>query len=507
MLVRSTSVCNVRLRLLATAIIGAGLLLIANPSFAQNPWPGQSGNAVGYAAVGPLGTSACPAPTSGTSGSPRVISNCAYSPCPTVSESYVVFMSVDFDCGTSGLSITGSNITLYGSRVQSNDQEDYAVQVSGSNVYFMYTSVTPLATYYKSPPGAAWPSASAVQNTTSCNSDAYCINGNEGYEYGINILQSSGAVWIDHGDIWGFGNSVVFSGTTAPITLTDSWIHDAADASLQGYHTDGPGYLNGSSGPSNILIEGNTIASLGNTNGIAFQAATAGYSGLRVNQNYMSGFGYTVAFCAPGSTECKYSTFEGNTYGTDVEPVWGPLYNSVAIASSTVWACNRINVASGTAWTDGNGWKPSSSQNGEFLVPGQGYNSGSSATDYNGNTVCAKTNPAAVDFQTQSPNTSSTGQTVTLTNTGSSTLTISSIALASGTQFVISSNTCGSSLVVGSSCNITVQFTPTSQGPQTDMLQIVDNATGLGSPQIVPLIGLATTPGVRPDAPTGLTVQ
>jgi hypothetical protein len=36
------------------------------------------------------------------------------------------------------------------------------------------------------------------------------------------------------------------------MTVENSWIHDAADAAAQMYHTDGPGYLNGGTAPQNI---------------------------------------------------------------------------------------------------------------------------------------------------------------------------------------------------------------------------------------------------------------
>ena len=129
--VRLTSVWNVYQRLLATIMVAAGLLLMGNPSMAQTPWPGQPGNPVGYAAIGSLGTSACPSVTSGTAGNPTFLQNCAYSTCPSVSQSHVVFMSVDFNCGTGQLNLSGTDITLYGSRVQSNQQSHYNVFITG----------------------------------------------------------------------------------------------------------------------------------------------------------------------------------------------------------------------------------------------------------------------------------------------------------------------------------------------------------------------------------------
>ena len=90
-------------------------------------------------------------------------------------------------------------------------------------------------------------------------------------------------------------------------------------------------------------------------------------------------------------------------------------------------------------------------------------------------------------FGNQRINVTSSAQSVTLTNAGSSTLSISSIALTTGTQFAISSNTCGATLAVNTSCVVSVTFTPTSGGSKTDTLVFTDNDPN--SPQNVSLAG------------------
>jgi hypothetical protein len=102
--------------------------------------------------------------------------------------------------------------------------------------------------------------------------------------------------------------------------------------------------------------------------------------------------------------------------------------------------------------------------------------------------------PTALSFGNQNTHSTSTGQTVTLTNTGSASMTVTSIALSTGTQFAISSNTCGSTLTAGSNCVVTVTFTPTSTGVKTDNVLFTDNATG--NPQDVALSGTGTAPAV-----------
>jgi hypothetical protein len=105
---------------------------------------------------------------------------------------------------------------------------------------------------------------------------------------------------------------------------------------------------------------------------------------------------------------------------------------------------------------------------------------------------------SSLTFASQIVNTTSTAQTVTLTNTGNVDLTISSIS-ASG-DFA-QTNTCGTSVSAGSSCPISTTFTPTGAGTRSEMLTITDNAAG--SPQTVSLSGTGTAAGLGLTVPSG----
>jgi hypothetical protein len=80
----------------------------------------------------------------------------------------------------------------------------------------------------------------------------------------------------------------------------------------------------------------------------------------------------------------------------------------------------------------------------------------------------------------------STAKPVTVKNTGTATLNITSIA-ASGSGYAISSNTCGATLAVGKTCIVKVTFAPTALGLSSGSLTLTDNAAN--SPQTVPLSG------------------
>ncbi len=108
--------------------------------------------------------------------------------------------------------------------------------------------------------------------------------------------------------------------------------------------------------------------------------------------------------------------------------------------------------------------------------------------------------PTALTFASQVVGTTSPAQVVTLTNTGSTALTITSITAS--TNFG-QTNNCGSSVAAGAACSITMTFTPTTTGTLTGTISVADNATG--SPQTVGLTGTgASAPGVS-LAPTSLT--
>ena len=96
--------------------------------------------------------------------------------------------------------------------------------------------------------------------------------------------------------------------------------------------------------------------------------------------------------------------------------------------------------------------------------------------------------PTSLSFGDQLIDTTSSAKTVTLTNSGTATLDISSISITAGSSFfAISSNTCEATLAAGKKCKVSVKFTPTALGAVTGTLSFTDNASG--SPQTVSLSG------------------
>ena len=96
--------------------------------------------------------------------------------------------------------------------------------------------------------------------------------------------------------------------------------------------------------------------------------------------------------------------------------------------------------------------------------------------------------PMSLAFGGVTEGTTSTSQLVTLTNTSTTPLTISTIAVTgtNASSFVFG-NTCGTSVAAGASCTIHGHFAPTTVGAQSASITITDSATG--SPQTVSLTG------------------
>jgi hypothetical protein len=100
----------------------------------------------------------------------------------------------------------------------------------------------------------------------------------------------------------------------------------------------------------------------------------------------------------------------------------------------------------------------------------------------------AKLSPLSLTFAAQTVGTTSAAKTVTLTNVGTTALTITSISITGTNAADFSqTHTCGSSLAAGASCTTSVKFKPTATGTRTASLSVADNASG--SPQTVKLTG------------------
>lgn len=113
--------------------------------------------------------------------------------------------------------------------------------------------------------------------------------------------------------------------------------------------------------------------------------------------------------------------------------------------------------------------------------------------------------PTSLTFSSQTVGTTSAPQTITITNSGSAALLITSI-VSQGTNagdFVPTPTGCASVAPSGGTCTVSVTFTPAATGARSSAIVFTDNASG--SPQSVPVSGTGAggTPGIG-FSPTSL---
>ena len=105
--------------------------------------------------------------------------------------------------------------------------------------------------------------------------------------------------------------------------------------------------------------------------------------------------------------------------------------------------------------------------------------------------------PSAIGFTpntltfSQNVGTTSPAQTITVSNFGGSPL---SGLTVSATGAFLQTNNCPTILLAGSSCTVSVTFTPPAAGPTTGTLDVSDDSGNLGPTQVLTLNGMGTTP-------------
>jgi hypothetical protein len=113
-------------------------------------------------------------------------------------------------------------------------------------------------------------------------------------------------------------------------------------------------------------------------------------------------------------------------------------------------------------------------------------------TPVSGSSAVATLSVAHLDFGNQVVSNSSNPQSVTLTNTGTTSLSLGGVSVTGPNAGSYSqTNTCGLSVAPGASCAISVRFLPTGTGAQIASVSIADNAAD--SPQIIVLTGAGVT--------------
>jgi hypothetical protein len=182
----------------------------------------------------------------------------------------------------------------------------------------------------------------------------------------------------------------------------------------------------------------------------------------------------------------------GNSVATQMSCTISVTFTPMASGSRTAWLSITDNASGGT-------------QTVGLFGTATGSASGPSGTGTPPTGVSLS--PASLSFASQPVATTSTAQTITLSNGNSAPLSITGLAIT-GTNpgdFAEIADTCGSSVAAGSTCTIGVTFTPSDAGQRTATLSVTDNAgsspqatnfTGTGIPDIILSWSASPTPGV-----------
>ncbi len=269
----------------------------------------------------------------------------------------------------SKMSIHGNNLTFVGCLFEGKSPNDNLIQFyGGGTLTIRYSTFKPAA--YATPPGN--------DGTITSSHTAPGTPFNQSWQYLTTM--NSAIVNMDHNDIWGnAGMQMTTSQPNQPSVWTNNYIHDQADndsSTFSGggtnYHHDGIGpQSEGNGGP--MIIDHNTIASIGNTNAVALQGNGV-YDHVSVTNNYVSGWGYALSIGI--TNNATNITVTGNIFSGELKQLYGFLYGNLwgGTARGSTWRNNLFQVRSG----DGN---LSPTDHGKYSWPTD--NSGHT-TDYGG---------------------------------------------------------------------------------------------------------------------------
>ena len=255
-----------------------------------------------------------------------------------------------------------------------------------------------------------------------------------------------------------------------------------------------------STGSKSATLKVNSNASSG--------TSTASLSGTGVTSTSSSGSSTATSYLTMGagfSVTQKVTSDDGTHYRVEA------TVTNTGTATATWTATLSNDVTLTNLW--GASWK---TVNGVVTLTGSGsvaagktaswgYEANRKTPASTGSAVIALST-TSLAFGDQTVGTTSSGKTVTITNSGTATLSISSISLTGTNAADFTQTSCASSLSAGASCVMTVAFKPTASGTRTASLAISSNASS--GPSSVALSGngvQASSGGSSSDASSYLS--
>ncbi len=154
------------------------------------------------------------------------------------------------------------------------------------------------------------------------------------------------------------------------------------------------------------------------------------------------------------------------------------------------------SMANGTICTMYVYFVPTTSGNltGNVTVNSNGFFSQTNTVNLTGLGSAMSLSGAPLSFGNQLVKTTSAAKSVTVKNTGTTSITMGAITLTDTTDYTITTNTCpasGATLAAGASCTISVTFNPKSTGAKRGSVVVNDNDPS--TPQLIGLSGTGTS--------------
>jgi hypothetical protein len=258
-------------------------------------------------------------------------------------------------------------------------------------------------------------------------------------------------------------------------------------------------------GKTAVFVRGPAVASTALNPTFSVLTNTSGYAASNTSTDplladaYCNGSRVTPEFPSvinppsPKTLLVAATVDEGNNY---VTLRYGPLYQSKPTTAAGTAYASFGDLHIGAASTAKDSGTPvdavthdvDGDQRGPGATgPNKQYDRGADEIRYPA--PVAGLSGSALSFGNQPVNTTSAPLVLTVNNTGDAGLTFNAAHTISG-NFAISGNTCSGTILAGSSCAISVTFTPNSQGGKTGTLTLHDNA-GTGT-QTIALSGTGT---------------
>jgi hypothetical protein len=260
-------------------------------------------------------------------------------------------------------------------------------------------------------------------------------------------------------------------------------------------------------GSADLFVTGNSVGADFQSDWATIEYAQGPVNGINVSPTTLT-FSSSVGTLTAAQSITVSNQSSATLAITAAPSISGAEAGDFAVAGGT--SCtNGANVTSGASCSINVTFKPSATgSRSAALMIADSDSSGPQSVSLQGTGVSSSSpmltfSPTSLSFPGEQVGSTSPSQNVTLTNSGSATLNISSISITgtNPSDFKTGATTCGKTLAAASNCVVPITFTPAAEGSRSATLSVADDLTG--SPQTVFLSGEGS--GITLVCPTNQT--